>query len=75
MSSRTTPPRTKMVGSSFPLFDRLGAPFALLERSFFMRFAAFAREAPSADDAPLRHRHSAHGGLPEALSCIYLVLV
>ena len=49
-----------MVGSSFPLFDRLGAPFALLERSFFMRFAAFAREAPSADDAPLRHRHSAH---------------
>ena len=35
MSSRTTPPRTKMVGSSFPLFDRLGAPRGRLERSFF----------------------------------------
>ena len=35
MSSRTTPPRTKMVESSFALFDRLGAPRGRLERSFF----------------------------------------
>ena len=61
MSSRTTPPRTKMVESSFPLFDRLGAPRCLLERSFFTPISTFAREAPSADDAHLRHRHSAHG--------------
>ena len=61
MSPRTTPPRTKMEESSFPLFDRLGAPRCRLERSFFMRFAA---SGCTEDLVWLRfsvlHRHSAH---------------
>ena len=32
---------TKMEESSFPLFDRLGAPGGRLERGFLTRFAAF----------------------------------
>ena len=42
MSSRTNSGRTKMEESSFAPFDRLGAPFARLERAFFSAIAPFA---------------------------------